>query len=385
MTSEAPRLPGFRYVDRDLDLADSAPRLETARAIAVDTEADSMHSFFEKVCLVQLATETGDAWVVDPLAVRPLDPLGRAFADDRSVKVFHGADFDVMSLRRDFGFSFRNVFDTMVASQLLGDEKLSLRDLVERFFGVVLEKAYTHCDWGRRPLDERQLEYCYLDVAYLVPLMEIQRSRLEEADLLEEAAIEFDRLAKREPQQREFDPFDWTRIKGSRDLSPVQQAALHGMFAVREQHARRLDRPLFKVIGSEPLLRLAQKLPETTDDVRAVKGVSAYVAGRMAKEFVAAVEHARRVGAPPPRPRPPLDPERRMDIHAQHRLGALKEWRNQASQRSRRTTFAILPNYAMFEVARLRPADEESLAAIPGVGRKRAAEWGGEILPLLKK
>src|SRR5688572_29252584 len=202
MSSEAFQLPGFQYVEHAEILDDAVKGVARARAVAVDTEADSMHSFFEKVCLVQLATDAGEAWVVDPLALRELEGLGRCFRDPAVMKVFHGADFDVMSLRRDFQFGFANIFDTMVASQLLGDEKLSLQNLVERFFGVVLEKAYTRCDWGRRPLDARQLEYCYLDVAYLVPLMEIQKGRLAEADLTEEAAIEFERLAQREPAAR---------------------------------------------------------------------------------------------------------------------------------------------------------------------------------------
>lgn len=380
---ETPGLPGFEFVEHPEVLDRVVGGCARARAVAVDTEADSMHSFFEKVCLVQLATERGDAWVVDPLALPKVHGLADCFGSNEVLKVFHGADFDVMSLRRDFGFTFTNIFDTMVASQLLGDEKLSLRDLVERFFGVHLEKAYTTCDWGRRPLDSRQLEYCYLDVAYLVPLMEIQRDRLEQADLVEEARIEFDRLALREPAVREFDPWDWFRIKGAKELSPAQQAALHGMHAVRDRHARRMDRPVFKVVSNDTMVRIAQRMPESLEDLRRVKGVSDYVVGRMGKELITALEQGRAEGSPPPRPRPPLDPAKRMDMNAQRRLGLLKDWRNVASSRSKRTTLAILPNYAMFEVARLRPGSREELAAIPGVGAKRAELWGGEILGLM--
>ena len=101
---------GFEFVDRPEGLAAAIERMHGAKALAVDTEADSMHSFFEKVCLVQLATETGDAFVVDPLALRGLGGMGAVFADPATVKVFHGADFDVMSLRRDFAFEFRGIF-----------------------------------------------------------------------------------------------------------------------------------------------------------------------------------------------------------------------------------------------------------------------------------
>lgn len=384
MSAPPRELPGFRFVDGADALAEAVERVGRSRAVAVDTEADSMHSFFEKVCLVQLATDAGDAWVLDPLQLRGLPGLGSPFSDAGVVKVFHGADFDVTGMRRDFGFEFRSIFDTMVASTLLGDPKVSLRDLVERFFSVTLEKAYTRCDWGRRPLDERQLEYCYHDVAYLVPLMEIQRERLGEADLLEEAQIEFDRLARREPAPREFDAHGWLRIQGAKDLSWAQQAVLHELFAVRIQHARRMDRPVFKVIGNDTLLRIAHRMPTHVDELRQVRGVSHYVVGRMARDLLAAVERGRQAGSPPPRPRTPPDPERRMDMNAQRRLGLLKEWRNAASARSGRTTMAILPNYAMFEVAKLRPRNEEELAQIPGVGAKRTERWGGEILDLMR-
>jgi ribonuclease D len=387
MTAPDPAAPpGFQYVDRPEDLASASERIRGCRALAVDTEADSMHSFFEKVCLVQLATDRGDAFVVDPLALRGLDGLRSTFADSATLKVFHGADFDVMSLRRDFGFEFRGIFDTMLAGQLLGDEKLSLRDYVARFFGVTLEKAYTTCDWAKRPLDHRQLEYCYHDVAFLVQLMDIQRQRLADADLVEESEIEFERLARREPAKKEFDPHAWFRIHGARDLTPVQQAVLAKLFALRDQHSRDLDRPPFKVVGNDTMVRIAKAMPGSADALRQLKGVSSYAAGRMGREILSAVAGAQEAGAPPPRPRNarPGDPARRLDMSAQKRLGLLKDWRSAASGRTRVTTMAILPNYAMFEVARLQPHTLEQLAAIPGVGGKRATRWGSEILDVLR-
>lgn len=383
MTEPQPlSIPGFDFVDRPEGLAAAIERMRGAAALAVDTEADSMHSFFEKVCLVQLATERGDAFVVDPLTLGGLGDMASIFSDPATVKVFHGADFDVMSLRRDFAFEFRGIFDTMLAGQLLGDEKLSLRDYVIRFFGVTLEKAYTTCDWAKRPLEPLQLEYSYHDVAYLVQLMEIQRARLVEADLVEESQIEFERLARREPGKKEFDPHAWIKIDGARDLGPIQQAALARLFALRDKHARGLDRPPFKVVSNDTMVRIVRTMPASSDGLRSTKGVSSYVSGRMGHEIMDAFAAAETEGGPPPRPRnqKSTDPMRRLDMTAQKRLGLLKDWRNAASQRTKVTTMAILPNYAMFEVARIRPRTVEELAVIPGVGTKRAARWGQEML-----
>jgi ribonuclease D len=257
---------------------------------------------------------------------------------------------------------------------------------VERFFDVRLEKAYTRSDWSRRPLGAEQLDYCYQDVAYLVPLMDIQHQRLRDAELLEEAQIEFERLALREAQPKEFDPHGWVRIRGSRDLSLDKQGVLAALFVLRDRIARRLDRPPFKVLGNDTLLRLAQAAPRRLEQLRQVKGVSSYVAGRMGRDVLVAVQQGLDHGEPPERPRPPrrAEGQRRMDMQAQQRFAALKDWRSAASQKSGVTTMAILPNYAMSEVARLVPRSLDELAGVPGVGRRRAERWGKEILEQLR-
>jgi len=373
----------FEYVDQEAEWESAAGVISRCSVLAVDTEADSMHSYFEKVCLVQLATDAGEAFIVDPLAIDDLEALGRPLADPGITCVFHGADFDVMSLRRDFGFAFDGIFDTMIAAQLLGDDKLSLRDLVDRFFGVHLSKGQTRTDWGRRPLSPQQIEYSYLDVKYLVELHGIQAERLREADLEEEASLEFERLSRREPNERVFDPHGWTRIKGSRKLAPEEQSVLMELHVVRDKHARKLDRPAFKVLSTDAMLRVAQALPESIGELQALRGVSSFVMARMARDLLKAVSRGRSRGAPPGRPPRPGDPRRRLDFHGQRRLGRLRDWRNALSEKSGVTTMAILPNYAMFAIAQERPRTLEELAATEGVGTQRAEKYGEKILSLV--
>jgi len=374
----------FDYIDHPDHWPEVIDDLDKTRVLAVDTEADSMHSYFEKVCLVQLATDGDRAYVVDPLALPDMEALREPLESRDVTVVFHGADFDVTSLRRDFDFEFTEIFDTMVASQLLGDDKLSLRDLVERYFGVVLAKAHTKADWGKRPLTRAELEYSYLDVAYLVELEGIQRERLEDADLMAEAEIEFVRLAAREPVVREFDPHGWGRVKGSRDLPSEQQAILHALHAVRDAHARKLDRPVFKVLGNEAILRIARARPASRAALGEVKGVSSYASSRMANALLDAVRQGMERGKAPPLPRKRTDPAKRLDHAGQKRLGRVRDWRNGVSARAGITTLAILPNYAMFEVARERPRTIEELEGLPGVGRCRAEKWGAKILELVR-
>ena len=160
------------------DLAGLAASLEGCRAMALDTESDSLYHHFEKVCLVQLATDRGDAWLVDALAVRDLSPLAPVLADPGVVKVLHGADYDVTTLKRDFGFAFASIFDTMIAARLLGRSEIGLAAVARDELGVTLTKTNQKDDWSRRPLTPQQEAYALADVLHLVEVRERLEAKL---------------------------------------------------------------------------------------------------------------------------------------------------------------------------------------------------------------
>ena len=137
-------------VESDAALRDAVARLRLAPVLGVDTESDSFHHYQEKVCLVQISDLSTD-YVIDPLAVSDMSPLGELFANPDVVKIFHGADYDVVSLKRDFGYRFSNLFDTMIASQFLGLPRIGLADLIHQYFGHVIDKKYQRHDWAERP------------------------------------------------------------------------------------------------------------------------------------------------------------------------------------------------------------------------------------------
>jgi ribonuclease D len=171
-------------------------RLATEPRIALDTEANSLHAFRERVCVVQLSAPGLDA-IVDPLVVTDLDPLRDLVDRDDVEIVFHGGDYDVAMLSRERGFRFRRVFDTMIAATFLGDPRVGLAALVEAAHGVVLSKKYQTSDWAKRPFTPSHLDYLRGDTRFLLDLRERLGARLRDADLEEEVAIEFRRLAER--------------------------------------------------------------------------------------------------------------------------------------------------------------------------------------------
>ena len=148
--------PDYVYVTTPKALAEVVAAIARAPVIGVDTEADSLHCYQERVSLIQVSDSTINA-VIDPLILADLSPLAPILADPAIVKVIHGADYDVVGLKRDFGFSVASIFDTCLAAQAAGEPKYSLGDLLHRYFDVTLEKKYQKAHWSKRRSEERRV------------------------------------------------------------------------------------------------------------------------------------------------------------------------------------------------------------------------------------
>jgi len=239
--------------------------------IALDTESNSFHAYREKVCLIQVSVPGRD-WIVDPLATA-VAPLGSVLCDGRET-VLHGADYDVRCLKRDFGWSLPNLFDTMVAARRLGVIGLGLSALVEARFGVRLSKAHQRSDWGHRPLTPEQLAYAALDTHYLLRLRELLLSDLDAKGLTAQAREEFVRIAGARPHERVFDPEGWRRLKGARDLGKEEREILRALWNAREGRAEALGRPPFKVLGEQQLIEIARRRPGDPEALARISGVT---------------------------------------------------------------------------------------------------------------
>lgn len=288
-----PPLPGPATPPALVADPESLARLVDALArepvIALDTESNSFHVYTEHVCLIQISTPGRDV-VVDPLAV-DVRPLGAVLCDGRET-VLHGADYDVRCLKREWGWRFPRLFDTMAAARRLGRAGLGLSALVEEEFGVRLSKANQRSDWGRRPLSRDQLAYAALDTHFLLELHLRLLAGLEAQGLVDAARAEFQRIASVEPKARVFDPEGWRRIKGARELDPAGRAVLRALFLAREERARQTDRPPFKVLAEPTMVEIARRRPTSAAALAAIHGVTPSVRGRMGEAILAAVAAA---------------------------------------------------------------------------------------------
>lgn len=366
------------------DLNEMLARLRGEPRLAVDTEADSLYSYYEKVCLIQISIPSYD-YVLDTLALRAIEPLGELFADPRIELVFHAAEYDILLLKRDFGFEFQNIFDTMLAARILGWKQVGLRHILAQHFGVTLDKRFQRANWGKRPLTREQLEYARDDTHYLLALYALQHAELQARGLLEEARAAFARLSQVTWSEREFDPQRYATLPGARELAPSQLGALRELYQLRETLARQADRPPFKILGNATLLRLARTQPRTLSELRAVPGIGEWFVRRHGHEALRAI--ARGIAYPQlrlPKPRARGTPWL-PDAAARARLAQLKQWRRARAERRGVTPDVILSNEALLALARANPQTPEELSQLPALTAWAIQEYGEELLALLKK
>ncbi len=356
--------------------------LFAAPLVAVDSESDSLYSYHEKVCLIQFSVPGVD-YVLDTLAVRELTPLGTLFASPQIEKIFHAAEYDIMVMKRDFHFTFENIFDTMVAARILGWKQVGLGSILEQRFGVKLDKRFQRADWGKRPLTPEEIAYARDDTHYLIALRDMQKQELERLGRLREAQEEFERLTRVAWSEREFDPNRYYTIEGARQLSPADLGVLRELYLFRDKHAREEDRPPFKIMSESTLIHLSRAQPKTLRELANVHGVGDWLVRRYGRGILEAVER----GIHTPQRTPPRILNRNAgkipDPATRERYSRLKEWRRERAQARGVESDVIIPNEALMALARRNPQTREELEAITALGAWKAQEYGDEILQIL--
>jgi ribonuclease D len=380
----------FQRVETTAELDALARDLMREKVVAVDTEADSFYHYFDKTCLVQIATKR-EIFLVDPLALggpEELQPLAKLFAAPDIRKIFHAAEYDLFVLKRDCGFRFDALFDTMISAQLLGYSAVGLSALVERHFEVRLPKDEQRSDWSERPLSDSQLTYAAADVAHLIPLAEKLERELRKTKRMSWAEEEFETLARREWPERSFDRLGYLRIKGARDLDPIGLSVLRELYLVRDRRAREIDRPAFKVLGNRTLLEIASLRPHDEAALSSIKGVTELILRRFGREVLAAVERGEKKGhGPIPRgvERGNAPPRRRMDRGTERRLLLLKRWRSVRARELGLDPGVLCPNATLEMIAGRNPTAPGEIAELAGVKRWFARSFADELVAALQQ
>lgn len=263
-----------QWIDTERGVQTLAEVCARSGVFALDTEADSLHSYFHKVCLIQVTVENQHA-LIDPLALEAqgLKPLLRVVADPQTTVIMHGADYDIRVLDRDFDARIRGLLDTQIMAQMLGEAKTGLAALLENEFTIVLDKKYQRADWGRRPLSPAMSAYAAADTAFLSDLVARLRERLHALGRWAWAKEDCARLEEVRYVPPTADPLAFERIKGVSALKGSARDRAYGLWCWREAQARRRNLPPFKVLGNQPLLEMAIEPPQTPGEMVRMRGV----------------------------------------------------------------------------------------------------------------
>lgn len=351
--------------------------LQAQAVIAVDTESNSLFAYQEQVCLIQFSTEADD-YLVDPLAIADLSSLGQIFANPAIEKVFHAAEYDLICLKRDFGFEFTHLFDTMLASRILGRPALGLGTILSEEFGMRADKRFQRANWARRPISPAMMQYARMDTHFLIPLRDLLKPLLLEAGRMGLAEEDFRRMT-RVPAGSHENSVNYWRISGSQDLTPRQAAVLSELCAFREERARALNQPPFRILPNQTLIELAHLMPRKRAELNQVFGLSPRLIDRFGNGLLAAVERGM-VGPPAYRP-----VNQRPDDLVLWRLETLRNWRKMTAREMGVESDVILPRDTLEIIAERGPCTMDELTAIMSELPWRLEHFGQMILEALRQ
>jgi ribonuclease D len=343
--------------------------------VAVDTESNSLHAYREQVCLLQFSTPQAD-YLLDPLALKDLDALAPLFANPNIEKIFHAAEYDLICLRRDFGFDFVNLFDTMQAARVLGYPAVGLDRLLGDKFGVKMDKRHQKADWAKRPLTREQIHYARLDTHYLFDLRDVLERELREKERLDFALEDFKRACVIEDVKLRVNGDTWGRFAARKDLSLRELTVVAHLCKWRDGEAERLNRPPYKVVMDDVFVEIAKRPPEKKVDLSAA-GLSEKQIRLWGEVILGTV----RLGMKAPLVQR-KQAERKNDA-VLRRLEKLKAWRKQAGQNMQVESDIILPKPYLAVLAEHPPRNLEELKDVMKDSPSRFEMFGAQILRTL--
>jgi ribonuclease D len=398
-----PTVPPFRLIETLPELQRLCRELSGQTVLGVDTEADSLYHYFPKVCLIQISTRK-NTYVVDPLSIQTMDALHPIFASRSIKKVLHGADYDVRSLFRSFGTEVNNLFDTMIASQFLGEKETALAAVLKKRFDIALDKKYQRANWSKRPLNKEMLRYAAYDSACLIRLYGeleealVSKGRLpwveEECEILSREGIVHGHTCHGQAfrTKRLKGPLSeentgtaaplFRRFKGAGNLTARDLAVLEEILQFREKIAMEKDKPPFRIFPNRVIQSLVNAKPVHRAALKKVRELPADFMKRYADGVLDAIQQALALPGSrlPSFPKPPRPPQ---DRKKEARLKRLKTWRGRKAKVLQLEPGLMCNNQLLHAFAEHNPKDVNDLNAITKMRVWQRKAFGTEIIQVL--
>ncbi len=371
----------FQLIETESQLEDVAGKLAKEKAIAVDLESDSMYHFREKVCLLQIATKSVN-YIVDPLKIPKMSALHSIFSSRIIKKIFHGSDYDIRSLFRDFQFEVHNLFDTQLASRFLGYEETGLEALLQKFFSISLDKHYQKKDWSQRPLPEGMMDYAAKDVFFLLPLADILQKGLKKCNRLNWVKEECRLLSQVRPAMNNNVPL-YLNFKGAGSLPGKDLAVLEAILQIRKKFAEKKDKPLFKIFQNAAIMKIVRFKPRDSKRLAQTNALSPFQIEMYGDSIVEAVRKAQNT-APENCPTYPKKEALNLKVKEQERIRILKEWKESKSRQLNLDPGLVLGKSVIASIAACNPKSLAQLKRLKEIKSWQFKAFGEEILAFLK-
>jgi ribonuclease D len=365
------------FVKDHPDLLRASEILSREKVISVDVESDSMFHYREKVCLIQISTPEMNM-LIDTLSINDLNPLLPVFADPEIRKIFHGADYDIRSLYRDFGVEVNSLFDTQIAARLLGIAQTGLSYSIETRFGITMEKKYQKKDWSQRPLSKEMLEYAVKDTCYLIPLAHGLEKELREKERFSWFQEECEMLTKVRPSPPRTEPL-FLKFKGAAKLDPRSLAVLDEILKLREELAVKKDVPPFKILGNTQIIEIVDKKPSEIEGLDVLSQRQFEILGRA---ILMSIQAAMKI---PDNKLPAFPKEKRqkLDPVAVRKINILRDWRDKQGKKLGLDPSIICTNSLIQAMSLINTCSLQELNGLNEIKKWQINLYGEEVCKLL--
>jgi ribonuclease D len=365
------------FVKDRSDLLKASEILSKEKVIGVDVESDSMFHYKEKVCLIQISTPEMNM-LIDALSINDLNPLLPVFADPQIRKIFHGADYDIRSLYRDFGVEVNSLFDTQIAARLLGIAQTGLSFSLETRFGITMEKKYQKKDWSQRPLSKEMLQYAVKDTCYLIPLAQGLEKELREKERWPWFQEECGLLTKVRPSPPRTEPL-FLKFKGAAKLDPRSLAVLDEILKWREKMAVNKDVPPFKILGNAQIIEIVGKKPAEIEGLDVLSQRQMEILGR---SILMRIQAAMKI---PDDNLPAFPKEKRQKLSpvALRKINTLREWRDKHGKKLGLDPSIICTNSLIQAMSLINPCSLQELMGLAEIRKWQINLFGEEVCTLL--
>lgn len=371
----------YKFIESESELKNICDDLLKEKIIGVDLEADSMYCFKEKICLIQIATDR-QAFLIDPFELKEISPFLKVLETKDIIKIFHGADFDIRSIDRDYKARVNNLFDTEIACRFLGIKERGLAALLKRNFNIDADKRYQKADWSKRPFDKGMIDYSIMDVAYLTKLYTIILQKLENKGRFSWAKEEFEIQEQVRYKNNHSSPL-FKRFKGAGKLDARSLAVLENLLELRMQIAQKKDQPLFKIISNASITTLYINKPETIDQILEIKALSKRQVDMYGSFCVQAITKAMEL-EDEQLPLYPRTKRAKRDFKVEKRIIRLKKMREKLSISMGIEPGFLLNNALISSIALQKPANSAQLLNIEHVRHWQVENIGENILEALE-